>query len=261
MSSPFPRCFCPPPRGQAFEVQPSWPSPIHPLGVEEGSVSFKRVTLPLPIQRPHLVEEIYLHTYILNGNSNSGAGPWPCPLCAAAAAGCTQDNVVPSSQTNQAAQTTSAVTAGLGLVHKHCSHSVTGCPSPLFLGRVSSSACPQTKSHPLSWVGMPGAPGNVAAVSLTAGLCSQDGSQKLIAPSTLYSLLSPGSRRGLVTEALPCSPEQPAFGLHKHTHFPYRAFAGLSLLFLTILPTDLSLQQTSPVPQLRPGLLCKCHFL
>lgn len=149
------------------------------------------------------MEEIYLHTDIFNGNSSSGVGPWPTRLCTAAtAAGCTQDNVVPSSQTNQAARPTSAVTAGLGLVHKHCSHSVTRCPSPLFLGRVSSSACPQA-TLPSTWVGCLGSLGVQSAVTMTAGLCSPDGSQKPIAPRILYFLLSPGSRRGLMTDALP----------------------------------------------------------
>lgn len=105
--------------------------------------------------------EIYLHTDIFDGNSSSGSGPRPSPLCAATAAGCTQDNAVPSSQTNQAVHPTSAVAAGSGLVHRHCSHSLTGCPSPLSLGRVFSSACPQATSP--SWLGMPGTPGSSAS--------------------------------------------------------------------------------------------------
>lgn len=102
----------------------------------------------------------------------------------------------------QAAQPTSAVTAGLGLVHKHCSHSVTRYPSPLFLGRVSSSACPQATPPQAGW-GCPGSLGVQSAISMTTGLCSPDGSQKPTAPRILYFLLFPASRRVLMTDALP----------------------------------------------------------
>lgn len=71
------------------------------------------------------------------------------------------------------------MTAGLGLVHKHCSHSVTGCPSPLFSGKGIFFTLSPDNAPLLSWVGMPGAPGSLVAVSMIVGLCSQDGSQKL----------------------------------------------------------------------------------
>lgn len=104
------------------------------------------------------------------------------------------------------------MTAGLGLVHKHCSHSVTRCPSPLFLGRVSSSACPQATPRPQAERGCPGSLGVQSAVSMTAGWCSPDGSQKPMAPGILYFLLSLESRRGLMTDALPALESSPPLG-------------------------------------------------
>lgn len=104
--------------------------------------------------------------------------------------------------TKQAAQPASAVTAGLGLVHKHCSHSVTRCPSPLFLGRVSSSACPQA-TPPSSWVGMSRVPGIPVGCQHDSGLVQPRWESEPIAPRILYVLLSPGSRRVLMTDALP----------------------------------------------------------
>lgn len=102
--------------------------------------------------------------------------------------------------TKQAAQPTSAVTAGLGLVHKHCSHSVTRCPNSFWGGYLQ--LVPRQHPPQAGW-GCPGSLGVQSAVSMTAGLCSPDGSQKPIALRILYVLLSPGSRRVLMTDALP----------------------------------------------------------
>lgn len=104
--------------------------------------------------------------------------------------------------TKQAAQPTSAVTVGLGLVHKHCSHSVTRCPSPLFLGRVSSSACPQA-TPPSSWVGMSGVPGSPVSCQHDSGLVQPRWeSEAYCSQNPLFPSLS-WKQRVLMTDALP----------------------------------------------------------
>lgn len=107
----------------------------------------------------------------------------------------------PLPKPNQAAQPTSAVTAGLGLVHKHCSHSVTRCPSPLILGRVSSSAYPQA-TPPSSWVGVPGVPGSPVNCQHDSGLVQPRWESEAPNSSISFSLLE-AERRGLTTDALP----------------------------------------------------------
>lgn len=150
------------------------------------------------------MEEIYLHTDIFNGNSSSGAWPWPSPLCAATAAGCTQDNSVSSFQTNQAAQSTSAVMAGLGLVHKTLFTFCHWMPKPTLSGEgIFFILFPDNPPAPTSWVGIPGIPGSPASWLHGRGLGRPDGRQKPIAPSVLYSSLSPGSRKGPMTGTLP----------------------------------------------------------
>lgn len=133
---------------------------------------------------------------------------------------------VPSSQTNQAAQATSAVTAGLGLVHKHCSHSVTGCSSPLSLGEgIFFSLFPGT---PLpSRVGVPGAPGSLASWQHGRGLVQPRWESEAYCSQCPLSPSLSWKQKRSEDRYPPCSPDQPAFGLHKHTHFPFRAFAGL----------------------------------
>lgn len=60
-----------------------------------------------------------------------------------------------------------------------------------------------SQNNPPSWVGMPGSPGSLASWQHGRGLGLSDGIQKPISPSALYSLLSPGSRKGLTTGTPP----------------------------------------------------------
>lgn len=101
--------------------------------------------------------------------------------------------------------TTSAVTAGLGLVHKHCSHSVIRYPNLLFLGRVSSSAYPQATPPPSSWVGMSGVPGSPVSCQHDSGLVQPrweseaSCSQHLLFPSLSWK------QKGSDARCPPCS--------------------------------------------------------
>lgn len=106
----------------------------------------------------------------------------------------------PLPKPNQAAQPTSAVTAGLGLVHKHCSHSVTRCPSPQFLGRVSSSAYPQATPSPSSWVGVSGVPGSPVSCQHDSGLVQPRWEFEAPNSSISFSLLE---AEALMTDARP----------------------------------------------------------
>lgn len=124
------------------------------------------------------------------------------PPNSAAAAGCTQDNVVPSSQTNQAAQPASTVTAGLGLVHKHCSF-CDQMPKPTLSGQGIVFSLSPGNTPPPSWAGMSRVPRSPVSCQHDSGVTSPDGSQKPIAPSIFYFFLSPESRRGLMTDAHP----------------------------------------------------------
>lgn len=110
------------------------------------------------------------------------------------------------------------------LSSRHCSHSLTECPSPISLGMVFSSACPQTTSP--SWVGMPGTPGSLASWQDGRGFVQSRWESEAYCSQRPLFPLSLGAE-GSDDRYPPCSPDQPAFGLHTHTHFPYRAFAGL----------------------------------
>lgn len=120
---------------------------------------------------------------------------------------------------------TSVVAAGLGLVHDTVFILSLDARAHFLWGGFFLQLCPQTVSP--CWVGMPATPGSPAGWQDGRGFVQSTWESEAYAPSILCFLSVQEQKGSDDRNPPPCSPAQPAFGLHTHTHFPYRAFAGL----------------------------------